>query len=161
MTAFSQSELATLRALSATFVPSADAARVATIAADALLRAVDPSQLVQLRLVLRVLEQPLANLATGGGFAKFQDMDAPARERVLLRMAGSRLLLRRSGVHAFRKLLTFVAYADPGLPEAPNHLPIDLGYVHDDPPLPPQLAAIEPREVDRSVPSPGAHGSAA
>ncbi|MEO5703830.1 MAG: GMC family oxidoreductase [Candidatus Limnocylindrales bacterium] len=151
MTAFSQPELATLRALASTFVPAADAARVATIASDALLRAVDPSQLVQLRLVLRVLEQPLANLATGGGFATFHNMDAPARERLLLRWAGSPLLLRRSGVHAFRKLLTFISYADPGTPEAPNLLPRALGYETDEPPRPPDLASIRPMDVDRSV----------
>ena len=51
--ALSPGELATLRALAHTFVPAADAARVAAIAADALVRAVDPSQLRQLRLVLR------------------------------------------------------------------------------------------------------------
>ncbi|MBI2782351.1 MAG: GMC family oxidoreductase [Chloroflexi bacterium] len=154
MSAFSQSELATLRALSSTFVPAADAARVASIAADALVRAVDPSQLVQLRLVLRVLEQPIANLATGGGFAAFRDMDAPTREGLLLRWANSPLLLRRSGVHAFRKLLTFIAYADPGPPEAPNPLPQALGYVRDDPPLPGVLAQIRPLEVERSAPGP-------
>ena len=155
MTAFSQSELATLRALASTFVPAADAARVTHIASDALLRAVDPSQLIQLRLVLRLLEQPLANLATGAGFAAFRNMDARARERLLLRWAGSPLLLRRSGVHAFRKLLTFIAYADPGPPDAPNPLPRALGYVRDDPPLPSDLAPIRPIEVDRSVPGRG------
>jgi choline dehydrogenase-like flavoprotein len=150
VTAFSEAELATLRALASTFVPAADGTRVATIAADALVRAVDPSQLTQLRLVLRLLEQPIANLATGAGFAAFRDMRAPARERLLLRWAGSPLLLRRSAVHAFRKLLTFIAYADPGLPEAPNPLQRALGYVHDDPPLPLDLASIRPIEVDRS-----------
>ena len=155
MATFSEGELATLRALSSTFVPAADHARAASIAADALLRAVDPSQLVQLRLVLRVLEQPLANLATGGGFKAFRDMDAPARERLLLRWANSPLLLRRSGVNAFRKLLTFLAYADPGAPGAPNHLLQAIGYVRDDPPLPPKLAAIGPLEVDRTTPAAG------
>jgi choline dehydrogenase-like flavoprotein len=155
VTAFSDGELATLRALASTFVPAADSARVASIAADGLVRAVDPSQLLQLRLVLRVLEQPLANLATGGGFRAFRDMDAPSREAILLRWTNSPLLLRRSGVNAFRKLLTFIAYADPGAPGAPNHLPQALGYVRDDPPLPPKLAAIAPLDVDRSSP---AHG---
>jgi choline dehydrogenase-like flavoprotein len=155
MARFTEGELATLRALSSTFVPAADAARVASIAADGLVRAVDPSQLVQLRLVLRVLEQPLANLATGGGFKAFRDMDAPSREALLLRWTNSPLLLRRSGVNAFRKLLTFIAYADPGAPGAPNHLPQAIGYRRDDPPLPPKLAAIKPLEVDRSSP---AHG---
>ena len=153
MTGFRESELETLRALAATFVPAADAARVASIAADALGRAVDPAQLGQLRLVLGLLEQPLANLATGGGFAAFRTMTAPARERVLLRWAGSPLLLRRSGVHAFRKLLTFIAYADPGLPGEPNQLPRALGYATDDPQLPADLASIRPLEVDRAAPS--------
>jgi choline dehydrogenase-like flavoprotein len=151
MSAFSASELATLRALASTFVPAADAARVAAIAEDGLARAVDPSQLSQLRLVLRLLEQPLANLATRAGFAAFRDMDAPARERLLLRWARSPLLLRRSGVNAFRKLLTFIAYADPGLPEAPNALPQLLGYLPDDPPVPRVLAPIHPVEVDRTA----------
>jgi choline dehydrogenase-like flavoprotein len=150
VTAFSNSELVTLRALASTFVPAADAARVATIAADGLVRAVDPSQLTQLRLVLQLLEQPLANLATGGGFAKFRDMDPPARERLLLRWAGSPLLLRRSGVHAFRKLLTFIAYADPGTHEAPNHLQHAVGYEPDDPPIAATQPPIQPLAVDRS-----------
>ena len=151
MSAFSPSELATLRSLASTFVPAADAARVATIAEDGLARAVDPSQLSQLRLVLRLLEQPLANLATGSGFAAFRDMDAPARERLLLRWAGSPLLLRRSGVNAFRKLLTFIAYADPGTPDIPNPLPHLLGYLPDDPPVPRDLAPIRPVDVDRTA----------
>ena len=155
MAALAPAEEATLRELTMTFVPAADSARVASIAADALVRAVDPSQLLQLRLVLRLLEQPIANLATGAGFAAFRDMNEPARERLLLRWAGSPLLLRRSGVNAFRKLLTFIAYADPGLPGALNHLPAALGYVRDDPALPPELATIRPLAVDRS--SPAAH----
>ncbi len=155
MATFSEGELATLRALAHTFVPAAEPARVASVAADGLLRAVDPSQLLQLRLVLRVLEQPLANLATGGGFKAFRDMDAPSREALLLRWTNSPLLLRRSGVNAFRKLLTFIAYADPGAPGAPNHLPLAIGYERDDPPLPPKLAAITPLEVDRTTPAAG------
>jgi len=155
MAAFSESEIGTLRSLAATYVPACDAARVASIAADALQRAVDPSQVTQLRLVLRLLEQPLANLATGGGFAAFRAMDAPTRERVLLRWANSPLLLRRSGVNAFRKLLVFIAYADPGAPGSPNPLPAALGYVRDDPPLPPRLAEIRPLDVERSAPEAG------
>ena len=150
MAALRPSELATLRALASTFVPVADAERVASIAADALGRAVDPAQFGQLRLVLQLLEQPLANLATGAGAAAFRAMDQPARERLVLRWLRSPLLLRRSGMHAFRKLLTFIAYADPGLPAAPNPLPASLGYMPDDPPRPRQLAAIQPMGVDRA-----------
>ena len=152
MAGLSQGEVATLRALAHTFVPAGDSARVAAIAADALVRAVDPSQLTQLRLVLRALEQPLANLATGAGFAAFRDMDAPARERLVLRWANSPLLLRRSGINAFRKLLTFIAYADPGPPGTPNHLQAAVGYKPEDPPLSRELAAIRPLELDRTAP---------
>jgi choline dehydrogenase-like flavoprotein len=155
MTALSSAELRTIRDLASTFVPAADADRVATIAADALVRAVDPAQLTQLKLVLRVLETPVANLATGAGFAAFRDMDTPARERTLLRWIGSPLVLRRSGIHAFRKLLTFIAYADPGVPSAPNPLPLAVGYATDDPPIPRDLAAITPITVDRRPASTG------
>ena len=150
MAALRPSEQATLRELAATFVPGCDAGRVAETAADALSRAVDPSQLSQLRLVLRLLEQPLANLATGARFAAFRDMDAPARERLILRWAGSPLVLRRSGINAFRKLLTFIAYADPGPAGDPNPLLAAIGYRPDDPPVPAAGAAIAPMVVDRA-----------
>ena len=151
------SELATLRSLAATFVPGADAERVASIAGDALTRAVDPSQLGQLRLVLRGLEQPLANLATGAGAAALRSMDAAARERLVLGWLGSRFAMRRSAMHAFRKLLTFIAYADPGTPGAPNPLPHAIGYTPDDPPRAKVLAAVQTIGVDRvSTGRPGA-----
>jgi len=143
-------ELATLRTLASTFVPAADAERVAGIAADALERAIDPAQLTQLRLVLRLLEQPLVNVATGAGFVAFRDMPPATRERTLLRWIGSPLVLRRSGVHAFRKLLTFIAYADPGTPERPNRLPRRVGYRTNNPRKPYRLAPISPLVVDRS-----------
>jgi choline dehydrogenase-like flavoprotein len=150
LTSLTPAELATLRSLASTFVPAADAERVAGIAADALGRAVDPAQLTQLRLVLRLLEQPVANLATGAGFAAFRDMTPEARERTLLRWIGSPIVLRRSGVHAFRKLLTFIAYADPGTPERPNRLPRRVGYRTNNPRQPSRLAPISPLVVDRS-----------
>jgi choline dehydrogenase-like flavoprotein len=155
MATFSAAELRTIRDLAATFVPAADAERVSGIAADALVRAVDPAQLTQLRLVLRLLESPVANLATGAGFAAFRSMDPGPRERTLLRWIGSPLVLRRSGVHAFRKLLTFIAYADPGTATVPNPLPVAVGYATDDPPVPRDLAAISPIAVDRR---PASHG---
>src|SRR5206468_780564 len=149
MSALTAPEQATLRLLAATFVPAADADRVATIAADALDRAVDPAQLRQLRLVLRLLALPIANLATAAGFVAFRDMPPVARERTLLRWSASPLVLRRSGVNAFRKLLTFIAYADPGPPDAPNPLPRAIGYVTDDPPVSKERAPIRPLVVDR------------
>jgi choline dehydrogenase-like flavoprotein len=130
-------------------VPAADPDRVAGIAQDALVRAVDPAQLRQLRLVLRVLEQPIASLATGNGARAFSAMDRARREQLVRSWLESRLALRRSALHGFRKLLTFLAYADPGTAEAPNPLPRAIGYVPDDPPLPKELAAIRPLDVER------------
>ena len=153
MSAFSPSELATLRSLAHAFVPAADATRVTTLAVQGLAAAADPAQLTQMRLVLRLLEQPLANLATGAGFSAFRDMDAPARERLLLRWAHSPIVLRRSGFNALRKLLTFIAYADPGVLETPNPLARAIGYSPDDPPLPADVADVRPLRLDRTPPA--------
>jgi choline dehydrogenase-like flavoprotein len=152
MSMLREAELGTLRSLAATFVPAADPARVAAIAEEALARAVDPAQVAQLRLALRLLEQPLANLATGAGFAALRDMPADARERLVLGWLTSPLAVRRSGMHAFRKLLTFIAYADPGPAGSPNPLPAAVGYRPDDPPIPQSVSSIPIVDVDRSTP---------
>lgn len=135
-------------------MPAGDAERTATIAADALARAVDPAQHRQLRLVLRLLEEPLANLATGEGLRSFGAMEAAQRERLLLRWALSPIALRRSAFNAFRKLLTFIAYADPGTPGVPNPLPGAIGYRADDPSPPASLSAIGTLDVDRVASEP-------
>lgn len=62
-------------------------------------------------------------------------MSRPDREALLLRWATSRLALRRSAFRAFRKLLTCLAYADPGTPEEPNRLLRAMGYGPDRPPV--------------------------
>ena len=71
-------------------------------------------QLSQLRLVLRAMDTRAANLALTGKPTSFTSMTPDARERYLLSWAGSRLAQRRSAFGAFRKLLTFLAYADGG-----------------------------------------------
>ncbi|MEZ0240107.1 MAG: GMC family oxidoreductase N-terminal domain-containing protein [Chloroflexota bacterium] len=148
---FGRREVATLAALAETFVPGADAARVAGIAADALVRAVDPAQLGQLRLVLRLLEARLANLVTTGRAAGFGAMSLADREALLLGWAGSAIAPQRSAFHAFRKLLTFIAYADPGDAGSPNPLPGAVGYAPDAPPVTADLAHIRPHRLDRSA----------
>ena len=114
---WSSAELATLAELAETFVRGGSVRR-ANLAAEALIRAADPAQVRQLRLVLRLLESRAANLAP----------DRPARRRSATgrRPTASAYLLgwahsparrsRRSAFQAFRKLLTFLAYADPGPP---------------------------------------------
>jgi choline dehydrogenase-like flavoprotein len=139
-------ELATLAELAETFVRGGSVRR-AGLAADALRRATDPAQLGQLRLVLRLFESRAANLALTGRPTAFRDRDPVDRERVLLGWGHSRLPLRRSAFQAYRKLLTFLAYADPGPPGAPNPLHAAIGYRPDRPPVAADLAPIEALDV--------------
>ena len=146
-----ESELATLTELAETFVPG-DAARRARLAADALEEVADPAQLAQIRLVLRLMESRPANLALAGRPTPFRAMSPEAREHYLLGWGHSRLPQRRSAFGAFRKLMTFLAYADPGT-EAPNPHLAQMGYRPDDPPVTEDRVAITP------FPIPAATGS--
>ena len=141
--------------LAETFVRGGSVRR-AKLAADALGRATDPAQVRQLRLVLRVLESRLVNLLLTGRPVAFRDRTPADRERVLLGWATSRFPLRRSAFQAFRKLLTFLAYADPGPPGSPNPLHAAIGYLPDRPPVTAQLAAIRPLDIHARPAGPGA-----
>jgi choline dehydrogenase-like flavoprotein len=135
-----------LAELAETFVRGGSVRRAA-LASDALRRATDPSQLRQVRLVLRLFESRVANLALDGRPVAFRDRSPADRERVLLRWATSRFALRRSAFQALRKLLTFLAYADPGPPGTPNPLHAAIGYQPDRPIPTADLAAIVPLDV--------------
>jgi len=143
---WSPAELATLAELAETFVRGGSVRR-SNLAAEALARAADPAQVRQLKLVLRLLESRPANLLLTGRPTPFRDRTPAERERVLLAWAGSRLALRRSAYQAFRKLLTFLAYADPGPPGSPNPLHAAIGYSPDRPPVTADLTAIRPLDV--------------
>lgn len=132
----------TLAELAETFVRG-DAVRRARLAAEALDRAVDPDQVGQLRLVLRLLESRLANLLLTGRPVPFRSMSPRRREALLLGWAGSRLGRRRSAFQALRRLLTFLAYADPG-GDGPNPRLAAIGYQPDDPPVAPEPPPIVP-----------------
>jgi choline dehydrogenase-like flavoprotein len=147
---WSTAELATLAELAETFVRG-DSVRRANLAADALSKAADPAQVRQLRLVLWALESRVANLLLNGRPVPFRDRTPADRERVLLRWATSRLALRRSAYQAFKKLLTFLAYADPGPPGVANPLHAAIGYVPDRPPVTPDLSPIRPLDVHALV----------
>ena len=110
---FSEADLATLALVSEAFVRG-DGARRAAIAAESMTMSLDPAQVSQVRLVLRSFENRAANLALGAGAVRFRDLSDVERERYLLRWGGSRMAMRRSAFAGLRKLLTFVAYADPG-----------------------------------------------
>ena len=152
---WSAADLSTLAELAETFVRGGSVRR-AKLAADALGRATDPAQVRQLRLVLRVLESRLVNLLLTGRPVAFRDRTPADRERVLLGWATSRFPLRRSAFQAFRKLLTFLAYADPGPPGSPNPLHAAIGYLPDRPPVTAQLAAIRPLDIHARPAGPGA-----
>lgn len=110
---WSAAELSTLAAVAETFVRGG-AQRRARLCAAALDAAVDPSQVRLLRLVLRAFENRVANLALTGRPVAFRDLSPAAREQYLLSWATSRLPDRRGAYQAFKRLLTFLAYADPG-----------------------------------------------
>jgi choline dehydrogenase-like flavoprotein len=139
-----------MAALAETFVPAADSQRVAGQAAEALVRAADPAQVAQLGLVLRLLESPVANGLGGGPWRSFSAMARPDREALLLRWATSALPLRRSAFGAYRKLLTFLAYADPGTPEEPNRLLGVIGYEPDRPAGTEDRTPIRPLTLERA-----------
>ncbi len=139
---WSAAELATLVELAETFVRG-DALRRARLTADALERAADPAQVAQVRLVLRLFQSRPANLLLGAGWQPFRAMSAARRERYLLGWANSRIPLRRSAFQGLRKLLTFLAYADPG-ESGPNPRLIAMGYEPDDPPVAASSSPIRP-----------------
>ncbi len=143
---WSAADVATLAELAETFVRGGSVRR-ANLAAEALERAADPSQVRQLRLVLRLLESRLANLVLTGRPVAFRDRAPADRERILLGWSRSRLPLRRSAYQAYRKLLTFLAYADPGPPGNPNPLLASIGYRPDRPPVTSDRAAIVPLDM--------------
>lgn len=132
-TPWTERELATLAAIAETFVRG-DALRRARLVTDALERAADPEQVSQLRLVLRALESRAANAALGAGPTTFAAMSPAQRERVLLAWGTSRIGLRRTAFASLRRLMTFLAYADPGV-GAPNPRHARIGYQAQLPPV--------------------------
>ncbi len=141
-TGWTERERATLAALAETFVRG-DAVRRARLAAEGLDAAADPAQVAQLRLVLRLVESRAANLALAGRPVAFSSMAPPAREQYLLGWATSRLPMRRAAFSSLRKLLTFLAYADPGADGAnPRHAAI--GYEPEWPPTTTDPTPIRP-----------------
>lgn len=149
--ASSERDLAVLTALAETFVVGDGEGR-ARLAAEALEAATDPSQLRQLHLVLRAMDSRLANLVLTGRPTAFTAMTPETRQRYLLGWAHSRVPQRRSAFGAFRKLLTFLAYADAGAAVSDRRLAA-IGYQPDDPPVTADLTAVRPFDVAARVPA--------
>ncbi len=150
---WSEAELETLAVLAEAFVPG-QAPRRALMAAEALELGLDPDQVRQLRLALRLLESRPANLVLAGRPVRLSDLDAASLDQYLLAWGRSRLALRRSAFQAFRRLLSFLAYADPGDDGNPNPHLEAIGYVQDDPGMTADPTPIEPLPL----PAPGEAG---
>jgi len=135
VTGWTASERATVEAICETLVPGR-AERTAALLRQALERAADPAQVMQLRLVLRAMESRAANLALGTGARRFTDLPPWAREAYLLGWGRSRISQRRTAFSSLRKLATFLAYADPGGPADPagaNPRLAAIGYQPEQP----------------------------
>ena len=117
---WTDAELRTIAMVAETLVRG-DGTTRARLAADGLTSAADPAQVKQLRQALRLMESRAVNLALAGRPTPLSAMSIEARERYLLSWGGSRLALRRSAFQALRKLLSFLAYAEPGA-DGPNLL---------------------------------------
>ena len=143
---WTDAELATLAELAETFVRGG-AVRRAGLAADGLLAAADPEQISQLRLVLRLIQSPAANLVLTGRPSRFRDLSPTAREAYLLGWGRSSLALKRAAFTGYRTLLTFLAYADPGTSGAGNPLLAAIGYHPDDPPITAEPTTVRTTEL--------------
>ena len=142
MSGWSARESAVLIALAETFVRG-DGERRGRLAREALDRAADPAQVRDLRFVLRAMDAQGVSLLLAGRPTGFLSMTPDARERYLLGWAYSRIPQRRSAFGAFRKLLTFLAYADPDAGAPFPHLTA-VGYRPDDPPVTADPSPIRP-----------------
>ncbi len=97
--------------------------------------------MLQLRLVLRAFDSRLANLALTGRAVRFRRLDLPGRERYLLGWATSRIPQRRSAYQGLKRLLAFLAYADPG-EHGDNPRLAATGYEHRPEPVTPDPTPI-------------------
>jgi choline dehydrogenase-like flavoprotein len=148
---WSAHQLRILAALSEAFAPGFgpdDYRRWAREAAETLNAVADPADLRQLRIVVSALDSPLLTFLTGGGWRRVGAARGPAADRLLLRWAESRFGARRTAFQAFKRLLLFLAWTDPGTEGHPNLGWAEIGY---QPPTVTEPAAslVTPIEVDR------------
>jgi len=151
-TPWPERDLARLAVIFDTFVPGDQdgGRRRAQLAAETLDATTDPGEVRLLRLALRSLEWPAANLLLTGRWGRFSRLPRERRERILLRWSTHPLSRLRTAFQAVRRLGMFLAYADAGdQPATPvNRHWERIGYrvpeVVDAP-----LATIQPLMVER------------
>jgi choline dehydrogenase-like flavoprotein len=142
---WSDAALATLALVSETLV-AGDGRRPARLAAAGLDIAADPAQVLQLKLVLRAFESPVANVLLTGRPVRFGDLDQAARERYLQAWATSAIPQRRTAYQGLKRLLAFLAYADPG-EEGDNPRLAAIGYRHRPEPVTADPTPIRPLDL--------------
>lgn len=140
---WTERELATLAELAETFVRG-DARRRARLTIDALELAADPEQVRQFHRLLGLMESRLANLFLGRRPAPFTSMSQAAREHYLLKWSTSPFASRRTAFGTLRRLMTFLAYADPGADVSGNPRHAVIGYEPEWPPVTSDLTPITP-----------------
>ncbi len=143
MSAWTERELATLAEVAETFVRG-DARRRARLTTEVLERAADPAQVRQFHRLLGVLESRFTNLLIARGPTPFSSMSPAARERYLLKWSTSPFASRRTAFATLRKLMTFLAYADPGADASGNPRHAVIGYEPERPPVTADRTPIRP-----------------
>ena len=143
MVTWTERELATLAEVAETFVRG-DARRRARLTTEALERAADPEQVRQFHRLLGLMESRFANLILGRRPTPFTSMSPAARQRYLLSWSTSPFASRRTAFASLRKVMTFLAYADPGADASGNPRHSVIGYEPESPPVTEDRAPIVP-----------------
>jgi choline dehydrogenase-like flavoprotein len=143
MGTWTERELATLAEVAETFVRG-DARRRARLTTEALERAADPEQVRQFHRLLALMESRFANLILGRRPTPFTSMSPDARQQYLLGWSTSGFASRRTAFGTLRKLMTFLAYADPGADHSGNPRHAVIGYEPEYPPITADRTPIEP-----------------
>jgi choline dehydrogenase-like flavoprotein len=137
----SSPELATLRAVCDTIVPSISgpgepasfySRKASDLGVDGHIVEVireqfGPRQTAQFHQLLRTFESPGMNLFLDGHPVRFSRLDAAGRAAYLGRWRDSRLALKRSGFQALKRLTCFLYYSVPGI-GGPNPNWAEIGY---------------------------------
>lgn len=154
MTGWTEREMSTLAELAETFVRG-DARRRARLTAEALDRSADPAQIRQFHRLLRLVNSRSANLFLARRPTPFSSMSPVDREHYLLTWANSPFASRRTAFGTLRKLLTFLAYADPGADASGNPRHAVMGYEPDQAPVTADRTTVEPYALASGQSSPG------
>ncbi len=131
----------------------------------AALEVIEPAKCDAFRLFLRLLENPLFIASVSASARPFSRLSHPARERVLQRLARSRIPRLRSAYQGARSLVMLHTYASNGTPES-DALLSAIGYepALNQKPSAPHIPVLDPgtesrMECDVCVVGSGAAGS--